>query len=151
MSVRARQKHRIVWRDFVQVPTRRKHRRLPEGFDPAAACYPLSWLRFIDALFHLGEKSFEVRDAFEIQIHLALADAYEVIMRIGHSRHDRLAVQIDDASCATLKLFDVGVRADKDDPIAFYGDSFCSWLFLIYGVDVAIYKNNIGGFGRRKK
>src|SRR5207253_6897011 len=57
----------IFRRDFVQVPTRREHRRLPKCFDPSAARDPLLWLRSIDALFHLGEKIFEVRDAFEIQ------------------------------------------------------------------------------------
>src|SRR6266496_2877532 len=141
MSIRARQKHRIVRRDFVQVPARRKHRRLPKRFDPAAACYPLSGLRSFDPLFHLGEKSFKVRDAFEIQIHLALTDTDEVIMSISHPGHDCLAVQIDDARSATLKLLGVCMRADKDNAIAFYGNSFCSWLLLIHGVDIAIYKD----------
>ena len=116
-----------------------------------AARDPLLWLRSIDALFHLGEKIFEVRDAFEIQIHLALAHTDEVIVCIGHPGHDRLAVQIDDASSAALKLFGVCIRTHKDNAIALYGNSFCPWLLLIHGVNVAIYKDNIGGIRRRKK
>src|SRR5205807_1949058 len=108
-------------------------------------------LRSIDALFHLGEKNFKVRDSFEIQIHLALADANEVIMSIRHPRQDRLAAQIDDARAAALKSFGVCIRADKDDAIAFYRDCFCPWLLLIHGVDVAVYKDNISRFRRRKK
>ncbi len=72
-------------------------------------------------------------------------------MSIGHPRHDRLAVQIDDASSPALKLFGVRIRTNKDDAIAFYRDGFCPWLLLIHGVDVAIHKDNISGFQWRKK
>ena len=97
MSVSSAEKYRIVWRDFVEVPTRRKHRRRPESFNPAAPGYPFARLFLIDALFNFGEKILKAGDAFKVERHLAKADAGKMMMRVSHSRHQRFAIQIDDA------------------------------------------------------
>ena len=75
VSIARVEDHGIVRRNFVECPTSRKHRRLPESFDPAAARYPFARLRLIDARFDLREKIFETRRAFEIERHLAKSNA----------------------------------------------------------------------------
>ncbi len=59
VTVGASENHGIVGRDFVEIPTRRKHRRLPVSFDPSASGYPFAGLCLVDACFHLREKVFE--------------------------------------------------------------------------------------------
>src|SRR5688572_15614192 len=61
MTISASEDHRIVWCDFIEVPTCREHGRLPVCFDPSAASHPLAWLCLIYACFHLGEKVSETR------------------------------------------------------------------------------------------
>ena len=109
MAVGASKKYRIIRRDFVEVPTRRKHRWLPERLDPAPAGDPFGRLCLVDARFHFGQKVFQVRDAFKVEIHLALANADEMIVGIGHPRHHRGAVEIDNAGVRALVLFYCGV------------------------------------------
>src|SRR6185503_13294051 len=91
------QKDGVVWRDLVEVPTRRKNRWSPKGFNPPATSYPLARLFLIDALFHFCQKRFEAGDAFKVERNLPKADAGKMMMRVSHSRHHRSAVEIDDA------------------------------------------------------
>ena len=54
----------------------------------------------------------------------AVADPEDVVVRVGQSRHDRLALEIDRARGGAgifLRLF---VRADEDDAVAFDSDRF---------------------------
>src|SRR5437870_9339949 len=107
MAIRARKKYRIVWRDLVEVLTRWKLRRFPKRFDPAASNDPFARARFVDALFHPGQKVFKRIDAFHIELHFALADPEDVAMRISEAGHDRATVKIDDPR--GMKSFRVGI------------------------------------------
>src|SRR6266404_8828585 len=95
MAIGAREINRVIRRDFVEILSARKLRRLPESFDPAAARDPFTAFGLYDALSHFGDKIFERVRAFEIQTHLAFADSEDVAMRIGQAGHDRLAMKID--------------------------------------------------------
>ena len=50
------------------------------SFDPSATGYPVAGLCLIDTDLHLGEKILEARSAFQIESHLALPDAGEVLV-----------------------------------------------------------------------
>ena len=95
MAIRACEKYRIVWSDLVEVLARWKLRRFPKRFDPAASSDPFAWARFVDALFHPGQKVFKRIDTFHIESHFALADPEDVAMRISEAGHDRATVKID--------------------------------------------------------
>ena len=97
----------------------------------------------IDALLHLCQKIFQVRDPFEIQIHFALAHTNEVIVRICHSRDNGRTVQIDNARIRVLKLFRVTVRSDVNDTIAFDSDCFSMRQLFIDRVNVAVDEDQI--------
>jgi hypothetical protein len=77
----------------------------PEGLDPTATGHPFAGFGLIDTRFNFGEKIFEVGDAFQIQIHLALADANEVIVRIRHARNHSRAMQIDGPGVRRPEIF----------------------------------------------
>src|SRR6266404_8341242 len=104
MTIGAREKNRIVLRDFVELRARRKLRWFPKCFDPAAARDPFATFGLRNALLNPGEKIFERVRPFEIQFHLALADSENMAMRIGETRHDRFAAKIDDARFVTAKF-----------------------------------------------
>src|SRR6266699_5974559 len=95
MTIGAREINGIIRRNLVEVLARRELRRFPECLDPAAAGDPFAAFGLYDALSHFGEKISERVRAFEIEIHLALADSEDVAMRIGQAGHDRLAMKID--------------------------------------------------------
>ncbi len=80
MTIGTSQNHRIVRRNFVEIPSRRKHRRFPVGFDPSSAGYPFAGFCLIDSRLHLCEKVVEARRAFEIESHLAKADAGKMLV-----------------------------------------------------------------------
>ena len=85
MSVSASENHRIVWRDLVQIPARRKHRRLPVCFDPATAGDPLARFCLVHARLHFREQIFETRRAFEVQRHLTKSDTGEMLVCVCES------------------------------------------------------------------
>ena len=109
MAVRAFEDHRIVGGNFVQIRARGKHRRLPESLNPAAAGDPFAGLCLIDARFNFGEKVFQAGDAFKIQGQLAKANAREMMVCVGQTRHDCRAVQIDNARVLACELFHCGI------------------------------------------
>src|SRR5882757_7180908 len=78
MPVSAHEYHRIVRCNFVEVPASRKHRRLPESFDPATSRYPFARLSLINARLNLCEEVLQVGDAFEVERHLALAHSLQM-------------------------------------------------------------------------
>ena len=141
VPIGATQNHRIVRRDSVEVPTRRECLVLPERFDPAATRNPLTRFRLINTLLNFCEKVFEVREAFEIQIHLALADAQKVIVRVSHSRHYSRAVQIHNARVGSLVSPGRRVGADKDNAIALDGDGFGMRGLFTDRIDVAVQQD----------
>ena len=119
MTVGAIEKDGIVWRNLVEVRARRKHRRLPESFDPTAAGDPLARLCLINSRLNFRQKIFEAGDAFEVERHLAKADSGKMMMRVSHSRHHRLAVEIDDARSLRQHTFarrDLSRRRQCDRP-----------------------------------
>src|SRR6266699_3371679 len=71
------------------IPTRGEHRRLPESFNPSAAGNPFTGLCLINFSLYLCQKILKVRYALEVERHLAKADAFQVMMRVGHSRQCR--------------------------------------------------------------
>ena len=141
MPVCSPENHRIIRRNLVEVPARRKHRRRPESFNPATARDPFPRLCLIDSGFYLREKILEIGDSFEVQRHLAKANALQVVMRIGQPRHHCRPVQIHDSRIRALIFLHVGVRAHENDPVALYHDGFRPGLFLISRVDVGIGKD----------
>ena len=150
MTISTREKNRIVRRNLVEVPTRGKHGRLPKSFDPAAASHPLAGLRFIYSRFYLGEKVFEIREAFEIEIHLALAHANEMIVSISHAGDDRGAMKIDNARHLAFIFFRIRIRANENNAIAFYRDCLGMRLFFVDGINIAVDQDQIGNLcGRR--
>jgi hypothetical protein len=44
-------------------------------------------------------------------------------------------------------LLGVGVRTNKHDPICFDGDRLSSWRFVVGGVNVSVFENNVGRLG----
>src|ERR1700682_1712864 len=96
---------------------RRTPRRFPEGLDPAATDDPLATFGLIDARFYFCEKIFARVRAFEIQIHLALADSEDVAMRIGHSGHNGAATKIGHARFVARQLFLIFIRAAERTPV----------------------------------
>jgi len=94
-------------------------------FDPAAAGDPFAGLCLIHSCFHFREEIFETRRAFEIECHLTLADTREVLVGVSETGQSCAAFQIDDARAWTNELLRRCVRADKDDAVAFNGDSLC--------------------------
>ena len=141
MTVGAGEKNGIVRRDLVEVIARGELRRLPKCFDPTAARDPFSALRFRSALFHLREKIFEGVGAFEIQIYLALADAEDMAVRIGQTRHDGFPIEIDDARVVALNFLGVRVRADQDDAPVFGRERFRVRRVLVPGVNISVDEN----------
>src|SRR6266702_6373437 len=95
MAIRAFEKYRIVWRDLVEVPAHWKLRRLPKRFDPSASSDPFAGARFVDALFHPGQKVFKRICTFHVQLHFALADPENMTMRISEAGHNRETAKID--------------------------------------------------------
>src|SRR5207253_9199838 len=126
---------------------RRKHRRRPERFNPTASGDPCAGLCLIDAGLYLREKLLKVGNAFQVQRHLAKANALQMLMRVRHPRDDRRAMQINHARIRSLKFFRVTVRADEHDAIAFHGNGFSARLLFICGIDVAVYEDDIRGSG----
>ena len=59
-------------------------------------------------------------------------------MRISHTRHDRRAMQIDNAGVWSLIWLRRRIRADEDDAIAFDCDGFGLRHLLIDRIDVAV-------------
>src|SRR5438270_9213648 len=102
MTISASEEDGIVWCDFVEFPAIGKHRRLPEGLDPSATRHPLARPGSINLRLHRVQKGFESCDAFEIESYLALANAHQVIMRVGHSRHHGVAVKVNRSSALAL-------------------------------------------------
>ena len=119
VSIRAREVNGIVWRNFVELLRGRKRGRFPEGLDPAAAGDPLVRRRLRGTLLDLGEKFFARAQAFEIQIHLAKADAENVIMRIGQTGQHGVAMQINDARRTALRACARrhSIRRKRCDPV----------------------------------
>src|SRR3989442_1353273 len=97
MAVRAVEENRIARGDLVEVPAGGKHWGLPESFDPAAARDPFARTLLTNTFLNFCQKLLKTVDAFQIQVHLAKADAGKMMMSVSHSRHHRLAIQIDDA------------------------------------------------------
>ena len=79
------------------------------------------------------------------RVHLAQADAGEMIMRVGQvrarpSRHaDRRR-----ACFVPRNLFARRIRADEHDAVALDGNRFGARLLRIDGVDVAVNQDQIG-------
>ena len=96
VTVGAGEIERIIRRDFVELFARRKLRRFPKCFDPAAAGNPFAALGIGYPLLYFGEKLVKRVCPFEIQIHLALADSENVAMRVGQTGYDGFAGKIDD-------------------------------------------------------
>src|SRR6266496_6154617 len=109
VTVSTRKINGIVRRNFVEISTCRKLRRLPESLNPPAAGDPFAALTLRDALLNFGEKIFERVRAFEIEVHLPLADSEDVAMRIGQSRHHGFAAKVDNARFLARELFRVRV------------------------------------------
>src|SRR5882762_11329970 len=86
MPIGSLQNYRIVRRDPVQIPTRGKYWRRPEGFNPSATGDPLTRLCLIYFGLNLSQKVLEVGDALEVERHFAKADIFQMVMRVGHSR-----------------------------------------------------------------
>ena len=107
VTVRARQKNRIIRRDFIQIISRRKLRRFPKRFDPAAAGAPFAPLGLRDTLFHFGDKIFARVCAFEIQGKFAFADSENVAMRISQTGYDGLAGEIHHPGFVVLRFLRV--------------------------------------------
>src|SRR5215213_5944243 len=104
MTVGASENHRIVRRDFVEVPACGKRGGLPVRLDPSSSSYPLAGFCLIDAFFHFREEVREACRAFQVQSHLALADARKMLVRISKTGHDGVALEIDDARLFTDEL-----------------------------------------------
>jgi len=115
MTVGAREKYRIVRRNFIQVTPGRESRRFPKkkkkkkkkkkvSIQPRPVIHlPRPVLR--DALFHFLEKIFARVRALEIQSHFPLANSEDVTMRIGQSRHHGFAAKVDNARFLAREFF----------------------------------------------
>src|ERR1043166_6733246 len=106
---------RVVRRDFVKLRAGGKCWWCPKRLDPAAPYDPFAGRGLRDALFYLAQKIGARVCAFEIQMHLALADPKNMAMRIGQPGHDGFAAKIDNARLRAAEFFCFIVRADKDD------------------------------------
>ena len=84
--------------------------------------------------------------ALEIQGQFAFADAKDVAVRIGQPRHNSFAAEINAARSTSLMFFRVGIRPDKNNPVAFHRDRFRMRLALVHCVDVAVNKNGLDRF-----
>ncbi len=67
-----------------------------------------------------------------------------MLVRISETGQDGVAFEIDDARVWPDVFLRVGVCADEDDSICFDGDRFGSWCFVVGGVDVAVFENDVG-------
>ena len=97
MTVSPIQEDGIIWRNFVEIPARRKHRWSPESFNPAASGNPFAGLFLHHTLFYFDQKVLKVVNAFEVEGHLTKPDSGKMVMRISHSRYHRPATEIDNA------------------------------------------------------
>jgi len=123
-------------------------RGLPECLDPAASRHPLVRLGLVNARFDFGQKIFEARRPFQIEVHLAEPHAGEMIMRVYKTGHDRRAFQIDDLDAFDLILLRLGVRSYEDDLAVFGRDGLGLRFIVIGGVDIGVFEDDIGvGFG----
>src|SRR4051812_29702014 len=150
MTVRAHEKDRIVWSDAIEIFASRKHRRLPECFNPAATCNPLAGLGLVHACFNFREKALKVGDSFEIQSHLALTNARQMTVRISETGQYSLTMQINYTRRLANELLCISVRADEYDSVSPDGYSLSMSLLIVGGVDVAVLQNEIGGVSRDK-
>jgi len=143
VTVCAREKNRVFGRDLVEIGTGGKLWRFPESLDPAAPGDPFAALSLSDALLNFREKIPERVRAFEIQIHLPLADSEDVAMRISQARQNSVAVKIDNARSIAAKFVGVFVCADKNNPLILDGNRFGAWLALVHSIDIPVNKNEI--------
>jgi hypothetical protein len=109
VAVRAHKIDGIVRRYGVQLLTCRKPLRLPESLYPAATRDPRAGAGFLHSLFDSRQKILNARCAFQIKSHFSLAHAQQVIVRVRHAGHDRLARQVYDASVSPLVSFNLSV------------------------------------------
>jgi len=147
MAISSHQKYRIVWRYSIEIFASGEDGWLPKRFDPATACDPFAGLGLIDTGFNLGQEVLQVGDALEVQRHLALTDSDQVAVRIRESGQDRVSVQINDTGGLAYLLLCVGVRAYKNNAVAFDRDGLSVRLLVIGRVDVPVLENDIGWLG----
>src|SRR5262245_35799685 len=155
MPISAAENHRIIWRDFVEIPASRENRRLPVCFDPATARYPITCLCLIHSRFNFREQVVQARGAFKIESHFALSHTGEMLVGIGETWQDGIAFEIDYTRVCTDEFLRGCIRADKYDPITFDGDGLSLRGFVVCGVDVAVFEKDVGwrlsARGRRRE
>jgi hypothetical protein len=108
------------------------------SFDPTAARDPLAGFRLINSLLYAGEKIFQVSHAFQVQRHLALADAGQMSVRVGESGNHRLSTKVDHSRFRSAIGLGFGVRAGENDQPVANGDRFGARLRFVDGIDIAV-------------
>src|ERR1043166_7820307 len=113
---------RVAPRDFVELRTRGKLWSFPKRLDPAATYDPFPRLRLRNALLYLAQKIGARVCAFEIQMHLELADSKHLPVGIVPPGDDGFAVNINNAGLRAGEFFCFIVRANKDDLVLLHCD-----------------------------
>src|SRR5436853_1009336 len=144
VSIGSDENYRVIGRYAIQLPSSRENGRLPKCLDPTTACNPVAGFGGVNPSFDLRQEIFEARRPFEIERHLPLADAAEVIVGIGEAGDDRSSAKIDYASACALICLRVFVRAYEKNAAVLHGYSFRVRRSIINGVDVSVNEKCVG-------
>jgi hypothetical protein len=74
-----------------------------------------------------------------------------MLVGISEAGQYRVAAQINHARVSADVFLHGGIRANENDAIRFDGDRFGLWRFVVRGVDVAIFEDDVGWSNARLK
>jgi hypothetical protein len=147
MTVRAREDHRIVGRDVVEIAARRESGGIPEGLDPAAPFHPLAAFFLGDFSLHRADECGQARHSFEVQRGFALPDAGEVHVRVDEPGNDRPPLEVHHPRRDALIGRNFEVRPHQHDAAVFDGNGVGGGSAVPVRIDAGIFEYDVGGDG----